>query len=92
MNATNIIIYSYKYFFKVLFPFEYQGVTVPIYAHGCTILIGGRSTNQSLDLGMMTNHKLSRSTGQSPELSESAEHNSKPPLQIPILHTNMEPR
>jgi hypothetical protein len=27
MNATNIIIYSYKYFSKVLFPCENQGVT-----------------------------------------------------------------
>jgi hypothetical protein len=27
LNATNIIIYSYKYFFKVLFPCENQGVT-----------------------------------------------------------------
>jgi hypothetical protein len=27
MNATNIIIYSYKQFFKVLFPYENQGVT-----------------------------------------------------------------
>jgi hypothetical protein len=32
--------------------------------------------NWSLDLGMMTNHRLLESTGQSPELSESTEHNS----------------
>jgi hypothetical protein len=34
--------------------------------------------NQSLDLGIMTNHELSESTGQSPELLESTECNSKP--------------
>jgi hypothetical protein len=27
---------------------------VPIYAHGCTVFMGGRSMNQSLDLGMMS--------------------------------------
>jgi hypothetical protein len=27
---------------------------IPIKAHGCTVIIGGRSMNQSLDLGMMT--------------------------------------
>jgi hypothetical protein len=34
--------------------------------------------NWSLDLGMMTNHRLPESTGQSSELSESTEHSSKP--------------
>jgi hypothetical protein len=34
--------------------------------------------NRSLDLGMMTNHRLPQSTGQSPELSKSTEHSSKP--------------
>jgi hypothetical protein len=29
--------------------------------------------NLSLDLGMMTNHRLPKFTGQSPELSESTE-------------------
>jgi hypothetical protein len=33
--------------------------------------------NRSLDLGMMTNHRLPESTRQSPELSESTEHSSK---------------
>jgi hypothetical protein len=33
--------------------------------------------NRSLDLGMMTNHRLSDSTDQSPELSESTEYSSK---------------
>jgi hypothetical protein len=54
--------------------------------------MGGRSMNRSLDLGMMTNHRLSESIEQSPDLSESTEHSSKPSPQIPILHTNMEPR
>jgi hypothetical protein len=31
-----------------------------------------------LDLGMMTNHRILESTGQSPELSGSTEHSSKP--------------
>jgi hypothetical protein len=34
--------------------------------------------NRSVDLGMMTNHRLLESTGQSLELSESTEHSSKP--------------
>jgi hypothetical protein len=34
--------------------------------------------NRSLDLSMMTNHMLPESIGQSLELSESIEHNSKP--------------
>jgi hypothetical protein len=63
---------------------------VPMYTHGCTVLMGGRSMNRSLDLGMMTNHRLLESTGQSPELSESTEHSSIPVIQIPILHTNRE--
>jgi hypothetical protein len=31
--------------------------------------MGGRFMNQSLDLGMMTNHRLLESIGQNPELS-----------------------
>jgi hypothetical protein len=50
---------------------------VPMSAHGCTIFMGDHSTNRSLDLGMMTNHRLSESTGQSPKLSESTKHSSK---------------
>jgi hypothetical protein len=46
--------------------------------------------NWSLDLGMMTNHRLLESTGQSPELLESTEHSFEPSPQIPILHTNSE--
>jgi hypothetical protein len=46
--------------------------------------------NQSLDLGMMTNHRIPESIGQSPELSESTEHVSNPSPQIPTLHTNRE--
>jgi hypothetical protein len=38
--------------------------------------MGGYSMNLSLDLGMMTNHRLSKSTEQSPELSESTCHTS----------------
>jgi hypothetical protein len=34
--------------------------------------------NRSLDLGMMTNHRLLESTEESPEQSESTEHSSKP--------------
>jgi hypothetical protein len=49
-----------------------------MYAHGCTIFVGGCSMIQSLDLGMMTNHRLSESTEQSLELSESIQHRSKP--------------
>jgi hypothetical protein len=41
--------------------------------------------NRSLDLGMMTNHKLSESTGQSPKLSESTEHSSRPVIPNPYL-------
>jgi hypothetical protein len=63
---------------------------VPILVHGCTILMGGHSMNRSIDLGMMTNHRLPKSTGQRPELSESTEHSSKPITQIPILHTDKE--
>jgi hypothetical protein len=36
--------------------------------------MGGRSMNQSLDLGMTTNHKLPKSTRQSPKLSEYTKH------------------
>jgi hypothetical protein len=43
-----------------------------------TMAVHGRSMNQSLDLGMITNHMLPESTGQSPELLESTEHSSKP--------------
>jgi hypothetical protein len=45
--------------------------------------MGGRSTNWSIDLGMMTNHKLSESTKQNPELSECTEHSSKPVTPTP---------
>jgi hypothetical protein len=48
--------------------------------------------NRSLDLGMMTNHRLLESIGQSPKLSESIERSSKPVTQISILHTNRELR
>jgi hypothetical protein len=48
--------------------------TVSISAHSCTIFMGGCSMNWSLDLGMISNHMLSESTRQSPELSESTEH------------------
>jgi hypothetical protein len=51
---------------------------LPIWARYCTILMGGRSTNRSLDLGMMTNHRILESIEQSPKLSESTEHSSKP--------------
>jgi hypothetical protein len=44
--------------------------------------------NRSLDLGMMTNHKLPESIEQSSDLLESTEHSSNPSPQIPILHTN----
>jgi hypothetical protein len=54
--------------------------------------MGGRSMNWSLDLGMMTNHKLPEYTGQGPELFESTERSSKPITQIPILHFNRELR
>jgi hypothetical protein len=33
--------------------------------------------NWSIDLGMMTNHRLSESIGQTPKLLESTEHSSK---------------
>jgi hypothetical protein len=46
--------------------------------------------NRSLDLGMMTNERLLESTEQSPKLSESTKHSSKPITQIPILHTTRE--
>jgi hypothetical protein len=38
---------------------------------------GGRSMNLSLDLGMMTNHRLPEFIGQSLELSESTKGSSK---------------
>jgi hypothetical protein len=41
--------------------------------------------NQSIDLGMMTNHMLLESTGQSTELSESTERSSKPVNPNPIF-------
>jgi hypothetical protein len=44
--------------------------------------------NRSLDLGMITNHRLLDSNGQSPELLESIEHSSKPVAPNPLLHTN----
>jgi hypothetical protein len=34
---------------------------VPKYAHGCTVFMGGPSMNRSLDLGMITNHRLAAS-------------------------------
>jgi hypothetical protein len=46
--------------------------------------------NRSLDLGMMTNKRLSKSIGHSPELSESTERSHKPITQISIFNTNME--
>jgi hypothetical protein len=61
---------------------------VPIYAHGCTIFMGGRSMNRSIDLGMMSTPGFLESTGHSPELSESTERSSKPVTPNPILHTN----
>jgi hypothetical protein len=33
-------------------------LAVPILAHGCTVFMGGRSMNRSLDLGMITSHRL----------------------------------
>jgi hypothetical protein len=50
---------------------------VPIYAHGCTVFMGGRSMNRSLDLGMITIQRLLTPTRHSPELSAPTRHSSQ---------------
>jgi hypothetical protein len=49
---------------------------IPIYAHGCTVFMGGRSMNQSLDLDMITNQMLPATTRHNPELPATTRHSS----------------
>jgi hypothetical protein len=46
----------------------------PYRLHGCTIFMGGRSMNRSLDLDMIANQRLSTTTRHSPELLATIRH------------------
>jgi hypothetical protein len=57
-------------------PYHILSQAVPIQAHDCTIFMGGHSMNRSLDLGMITNKRLSAPTRHNPELPASTRHSS----------------
>jgi hypothetical protein len=61
---------------------------VPIYTHGCTVFMGGRSMNQSIDLGMITSHWLPASHQTKPWTVGIAPTSSIPVTPNPIIHTN----
>jgi hypothetical protein len=63
-------------------------LAIPIWAHGCTIFIDGRSMNRSLDLGMITNHRPPASHRTKPWTVGITPTSSIPVTQNPILHTN----
>jgi hypothetical protein len=63
---------------------------VPIWVHGCTVFMGGRSTNRSLDLGMMTTTGFQSPPDKAPNCQNPPNVVPNPSHQIPILHTNRE--
>jgi hypothetical protein len=59
-------------------------------AHGCTIFMGGRSMNRSLDLGMMSTTGFRSPPDKAPNCLNPSNADSNPSPQIPILHINRE--
>jgi hypothetical protein len=56
---------------------------VPIYAHDCTIFMGGHTMNRSLDFGMITNHRLP--TSHQTKASNRRHHTGKFPIPSPQI-------
>jgi hypothetical protein len=63
---------------------------VPIWAHGCTIFMGGRSMNWSSDLGMMSTTGFQSPLDKAPNCRNPPNAVPNPSPQILILHINRE--